>query len=169
MRRDNGTMAALGAVAALAGLAAVSRRRGGRNGEGFDEVYLRFEVAMPVHYKISGRAESRTEVGIWWDGRPETYPTRDQILQQVFAQDEVDNYDDWLGLNQYTLRESVVEDVTNHPNELIDLDQSGTDGWAIAPQNFQVVRGLGGRRRVQVHDQGRDFTFGLVPDGAEGR
>lgn len=166
MRRDNGAMAALGAVAALAGLAAASRRRGARNeGEG-EEVYLKFEIAIPVHYRISGRAKSHTEVGIWWDGRPETYPTRDQILQAVFAQDEAEDFDDWLHINEFDLRSSVVDDVTNHPNELIDLDASGTAGWLIAPQNFEVVRGLGGRSRLKVHDGARSFTFGFPPDRA---
>jgi hypothetical protein len=162
MRRDNGAMVALGAVAALAGLAAASRRRGGRNEEE-DEAHLRFDVEMPVPYQISGTTKITAEVGIWWDGRPETYPTRDQIVEAVFAQDEVEDYDDWLHVNQFDLRESVVKDVKGYPNELIEFRMSGTDGWRITPQNFQVTRGLGGRRRLKIHEGRRSFTFGSPP------
>ena len=148
MRRDHGTIAALGAVAALAGLASIggrshgSRRRRESAGS-WNTGELVFIVKPRVILRCPPFEAMHTKVSIPWDGDPATMPTRQQVLEawrqaQTASDDQSAKDVAW---------EVAFNRLREEPDEWADFSIDDPDTWHIQPV-VEVRRGLGGRKHL---------------------
>jgi hypothetical protein len=160
MSRDDGSKFALGAMAALAGLAALGARQKARGGRNAGPKTLHFSVKIPRTYKADATANYVNTVSIEWDGRPETYPTREAVLAELMLWENAEDMDSLVETMEEDGKQSVFNWIQDDPDEHIDVEVSPQTDWTITPQNLKIRTALGGRRVSLVDDQ----AFGTLPD-----
>jgi hypothetical protein len=161
MRHDNGVKLALGAMAALGVAAAAASRQGGSRSERRASTRtVRFDVEIPMDYEAAGRESYSTQICIEWDGNPDTYPTRQDVIRALIGKADHQDLDEFKeSVEEYGL-ENVAKWADDDPANNASITVSGQDEWKIQPVNLKVRTALGGRQVCLVDDR----LFGAPPD-----
>ena len=174
MKNHDGTWLALATAAGLVSLGAMGTAQGSRSGK----LAKGMAPADPPEALIfMVRAEATLDdlpiftmfwVILPWDGRPETYPTRDEIIADLATR--------WLGHfapspRGYSDLEGVVLGAlaSDSGNSVADISHaiiSSPDSWPIAVTSIEGRTVLGGRFIAYSSDPNREARrLGMLPPG----